>query len=41
MNQLVLTGVYRAVINVSSRGELFGFGFGVAEVITPLVWLKN
>lgn len=41
INQLFLSGFYKAVVNISSRGQYFASGFGVAEIKTPLIWLKN
>lgn len=38
LNQLMPTGVYKAFVNISSKGQLWGSGWGTAEMKTPLTW---
>lgn len=37
-NQLMPTGTYKAFVNVSSKNQLWGYGWGTAEIKTPLMW---
>lgn len=37
LSQLVPAGTYKAIVNVSSKGQLWGHGWGTAEVKTPQI----
>lgn len=38
LNQLMPSGLYKAFVNISSKGQLWGSGWGTAEIKTPLNW---